>query len=105
MYNYQSHPVHIGSTGNDEMCNFYMMYWVEGDKLLEENTCNSAGPPNYYFAYDRNLNIEKIPASAYRIPPPPNGPEPGEPIQGGHHSTMHHKSKPNKHHRRFQYTF
>lgn len=43
----------FSSTGNDEMCNFYMMYWVEGDKLLEENTCNSAGPPNYYFAYDR----------------------------------------------------
>jgi len=35
------------------MCNFYMMYWVEGDKLLEDSVCNSAGPLNYYFAYDQ----------------------------------------------------
>ena len=39
-------------TGNDEMCNFYMMYWVDGDQLLEENVCASRGPPYYYFAED-----------------------------------------------------
>ena len=24
----------IGATAEDEMCNFYMMYWVEGDQVL-----------------------------------------------------------------------
>jgi len=40
-------------TGNDEMCNFYMMYWVDGDQLLDEPICRSAGPPYYYFQHDR----------------------------------------------------
>ena len=34
------------------MCNFYMMYWVDGDRLLDENVCASAGPSEYYFALD-----------------------------------------------------
>ena len=41
------------STGNDEMCNFYMMYWVEGEQLLSNDVCTSAGPPQYYFRHDR----------------------------------------------------
>ncbi len=69
MYNSQSRVVRIGynhfflyiinlfeyfsSTGDDEMCNFYMMYWVDGDQLLEDNVCASPGPPNYYFAEDQ----------------------------------------------------
>jgi len=101
MYNSQSRVVRIGSTGDDEMCNFYMMYWVDGDQLLEDNVCASPGPPNYYFAEDQNLNVEKIPADAFRIPPPPNGPAPGEPLQGGHHMMMGHKTKP--HHRQHRY--
>jgi hypothetical protein len=35
------------------MCNFYMMYWVDGDQLLHNGVCQSAGPPNYYFRRDR----------------------------------------------------
>ena len=26
--------VYVGSTNEDEMCNFYMMYWVEGTMHL-----------------------------------------------------------------------
>ncbi len=26
----------VGATAEDEMCNFYMMYWVEGDILNGE---------------------------------------------------------------------
>ena len=44
--------IHFSPTGNDEMCNFYMMYWVDGDQLLDENVCASPGPPEYYFALD-----------------------------------------------------
>ena len=37
-------------TGDDEMCNFYMMYWVNDDHLLDVPSCQSAGPPYYYFS-------------------------------------------------------
>lgn len=29
----------VGPTGEDEMCNFYMMYWVEGKDTIQPNTC------------------------------------------------------------------
>ncbi len=29
-----------------------MMYWVDGDELLEDGVCASPGPPYYYFAED-----------------------------------------------------
>lgn len=103
MYNSRSNVVRIGSTGNDEMCNFYMMYWVDGDQLLNDDVCTSPGPPTYYFRRDRYLNVDNIPDSAFRIPPPPNGPAPGEPIQGGHHMMMQHKVKP--HRRNYQNIF
>jgi len=97
MYNSRSSVVRIGSTGNDEMCNFYMMYWVDGDRLLNDDVCTSSGPPSYYFRRDRRLNVDKIPEEAFRIPPPPNGPAPGEPVQGGHHMMMqHHEEKPRR---------
>ncbi|CAF3136690.1 unnamed protein product [Rotaria socialis] len=106
MYNLQSHIVRIGSTGNDEMCNFYMMYWVDGDQLLQNDVCSSSGPPRYYFGHDRDLNVDKIPETAFRVPPPPNGPAPGEPLLGGHHHmTMQHKANPRKRQHRYQYIF
>ncbi len=43
----------FSSTGIDEMCNFYMMYWVDGEQLLEDSVCASPGPPNYYFGHDQ----------------------------------------------------
>lgn len=47
----------------------------------------------YLFLLFQNLNVDKIPDDAFSIPPPPNGPEPGEPIQGGHHMMMQHQSE------------
>ena len=35
------------------MCNFYVMYWVEGDRLLHDDICTSPGPPRYYFGLDQ----------------------------------------------------
>lgn len=49
MKNTRDHVVSIGSTGEDEMCNFYMMYYVEGDRPLDNNYCVSPGPPSWYF--------------------------------------------------------
>lgn len=46
---------YIGATNNDEMCNFYLMYFVENDEPLERKYCFGSGPPNYYWRYDDNL--------------------------------------------------
>lgn len=44
------------STSNDEMCNFYMMYWVEDDAPLKQQYCFTMGPP-YYFWQNEFQNI------------------------------------------------
>lgn len=99
------------------MCNFYIMYWVDGDNLLKEDVCSSAGPPRYYFGSDpvcsvltfilsfewnqriffveQNLNVDKIPSDAFRVPPPPNGPGPNEKLHGSHHMMSQHE-KPHR---------
>jgi len=35
----------VGATAEDEMCNYYVMYWVEGSAPLTTNQCVSFGPP------------------------------------------------------------
>ncbi len=50
MDNYLDHTVYIGPTGDDEMCNFYLLYWVKGRKLPRKNLCWSVGPPRYSWA-------------------------------------------------------
>ncbi|KAH7963193.1 hypothetical protein HPB52_019957 [Rhipicephalus sanguineus] len=52
MYNFRNRPTYVGSTGNDEMCNFYMMYYVDGDRILDKKDCFSYGPPVYYWGRD-----------------------------------------------------
>ena len=34
MVSYRDRITWVGSTAEDEMCNFYMMYWVEGNQVL-----------------------------------------------------------------------
>lgn len=46
--NNSTHVVEIGATGNDEMCNFYMMYWTENAKLLSKDVCYSRNPKKYF---------------------------------------------------------
>lgn len=43
------------ATSNDEMCNFYVMYWVEGTEPLEQQLCVSEGSPRYYWYKDPYL--------------------------------------------------
>lgn len=58
MYNYQEHDVQIGMTGNDEMCNFYIMYYVNRmDHTLSRTFCASSGPPHYY--WKQSLDVPK----------------------------------------------
>ena len=41
MVNTRDRTTYVGSTKEDEMCNFYIMYWVEGDLPMEQTTCFS----------------------------------------------------------------
>ncbi|CAB4068234.1 PHM [Lepeophtheirus salmonis] len=47
MVNDRDTAVWIGATKENEMCNFYLMYWVENRKLLSTKDCKSFGPPIY----------------------------------------------------------
>ncbi|CAB3360849.1 Hypothetical predicted protein [Cloeon dipterum] len=48
----------IGMTFNDEMCNFYIMYYVENDKPLSSKYCFTPGPPSYYW---NHVGLNNIP--------------------------------------------
>ena len=55
------------------MCNFYIMYYVKGDRILRHNNCGSWGPPNWYLndfrdSNDNPLDLEKMPKDASEIP-------------------------------------
>ena len=47
MVNYRDSAVSVGNTNDDEMCNFYLMYWVEGTEIMSQKSCFSLGPPVY----------------------------------------------------------
>ncbi|XP_044740920.1 peptidylglycine alpha-hydroxylating monooxygenase [Chrysoperla carnea] len=48
---------HIGATQEDEMCNFYLMYWVDSGSTLDMKYCfNNQGPPFYWYNLDDRLN-------------------------------------------------
>ncbi|KAI9557290.1 hypothetical protein GHT06_017115 [Daphnia sinensis] len=47
----------IGLTSDDEMCNFYIMYWTEGGDVLNTKHCFSMGPPIYNWSRNRLNNI------------------------------------------------
>ncbi|XP_013175976.1 PREDICTED: peptidylglycine alpha-hydroxylating monooxygenase [Papilio xuthus] len=49
MNNTHNYPVKIGPTNKDEMCNFYLMYWVDNDTPLQRKYCFTNGPPYYYW--------------------------------------------------------
>ena len=52
---HSKHYFQVGATAEDEMCNFYMMYWVEGREKLGTERCTSVGPPVY--TWDRWISI------------------------------------------------
>lgn len=70
--NTRDHRVYIGATGNDEMCNFYIMYYTEGE-LLKNNVCFKNGPPFWYFndfadSNGNGLDLNKIPDDISQVP-------------------------------------
>jgi len=47
MVNNRDRITYIGTTVEDEMCNFYMMYWVKGKEVMTLNSCFTRGPPTW----------------------------------------------------------
>ncbi|PNF35453.1 Peptidylglycine alpha-hydroxylating monooxygenase [Cryptotermes secundus] len=54
MQSTRNRTTYTGLTNNDEMCNFYLMYWVERDSPLQKKYCFTDGPPFYYWASELN---------------------------------------------------
>ena len=69
MHNDREHEVRIGPSTTDEMCNFYLMYWVDGRTIPAQNFCHTMGPPIYTWdglRYGGGLrNIPDVEASTY----------------------------------------
>ncbi|KAM7285311.1 peptidylglycine alpha-hydroxylating monooxygenase-like [Ixodes scapularis] len=59
--NFRNRDTYVGPTSEDEMCNFYMMYYTDGDKILEDNLCYSKGSPTYYWKTDPMLKDHVTP--------------------------------------------
>ncbi|XP_070168357.1 peptidylglycine alpha-hydroxylating monooxygenase [Polyergus mexicanus] len=60
MENTRDRLTYIGLTNEDEMCNMYIMYYVENDSPLNRKYCFSQGPPLYYWNQEfRNIPDEE----------------------------------------------
>jgi len=53
--NDENREIGMGPSGEDEMCNFYMMYWTETEPM-QDNTCFSPGAPEYSWKQSSGLN-------------------------------------------------
>ncbi len=49
--------IEFSMTSDDEMCNFYIMYWTDGGEGLKMKNCFSAGPPVWTWSRGRLNNI------------------------------------------------
>jgi peptidylglycine monooxygenase len=70
--NTQDHRVYVGSTGNDEMCNFYIMYYTR-ENSVKNSVCFTNGPPSWYFkdfmdSKGNKLQQSKIPIDIGNVP-------------------------------------
>ncbi|XP_064106130.1 peptidylglycine alpha-hydroxylating monooxygenase-like isoform X1 [Macrobrachium nipponense] len=56
----------VGATNEDEMCNFYIMYWTQKEPLRKKS-CFSLGPPFYYWNRDGLNNVPDSDASSLPV--------------------------------------
>lgn len=57
---------YIGATNSDEMCNFYLMYYVDAGEPLDQKYCFSAGPPTVHWV-DSMAHLNHIPDDASQL--------------------------------------
>ena len=50
------------------MCNFYIMYYVDGPKIMSEEYCFSAGPPHWYWSNMKTIRVDNAPNDASIVP-------------------------------------
>jgi len=62
--NDEDRQVHVGPSGTDEMCNFYLMYWTEPGMDVEQHSCVSAGPPGYRW---KDAGLDNIPKDTDKL--------------------------------------
>jgi hypothetical protein len=77
------------------------MYYVDGDKILENNNCISYGPPYWYFNRfiskdGEELDLSKIPSNINEIPEDDIKQMEMGHTRTGHHGHVHSKSKNSK---------
>lgn len=68
MVNDEDRTIKVGSTGNDEMCNFYIMYYVDGERMPGDEYCFTMGPPSWNWKDFDGLDVALVPLSASIIP-------------------------------------
>merc|ERR1711971_754610 len=53
------------------MCNFYIMYSVDGDRILTDKNCFSMGPPFFYWdksPASSQMNLADMPKTVSTVP-------------------------------------
>ena len=61
MVNTRDRTTFVGATKEDEMCNFYIMYWVEGDSPMDQTTCFSRVSRAVQLQYRKCLHLAETP--------------------------------------------
>jgi len=61
MVNAEDRDIHFGPTANDEMCNVYIMYYVEDDQLVKDFLCFTPGPPSWKWRDVEGIHLENAP--------------------------------------------
>jgi len=71
MYNRHNSDVQMGATGHDEMCNFYIMFWVEGDlpKQIQRNCWGSGSDYDNWSTKPALKSLKNAPLDASEQPP------------------------------------
>ncbi|XP_067666330.1 probable peptidylglycine alpha-hydroxylating monooxygenase 1 isoform X3 [Haliotis asinina] len=70
MINDKDTTVRIGGTQYNEMCNFYIMYSVNGTEQVRNSACASLGPPVWSWAdfQDGDMNLDAMPKTVSVVP-------------------------------------
>ena len=50
------------------MCNFYILYYVDGDRIPDRVYCFTPGPPEWSWNLESRLHLENAPLNVSIIP-------------------------------------
>uniref|UniRef100_T1IZZ8 peptidylglycine monooxygenase n=1 Tax=Strigamia maritima TaxID=126957 RepID=T1IZZ8_STRMM len=61
LYNNRSTVTNVGLTYDDAMCYFYLLFWINGTNMPENDICHSLGPPAWGW---KDYPLDNIPPDA-----------------------------------------